>query len=324
MRRLLSAAVFAMTLAADAAPAFDLQGHRGARGLAPENTREGFAVALSVGVSTLELDLGMSKDGVLVVHHDIWLNPDTTRGPDGRFLAERGPALRALTLAELKRYDVGRLKPGTAYASAFPGQRSIDGARIPALSEVFELARRAGAGQVRFNIETKLTPASAGDTADPESFAAAVVQAIRDAGIAPRVRVQSFDWRTLSAFRRIAPEIERVCLTAERIINNLQRGRPGRSPWTAGLDIDDFGGSVPRLVEAAECAVWSPFYRDLTVDALAEAKPLGLKVIPWTVNDQTDMQRLIEAGVDGLITDYPDALRAVMAAKGMPLPPANP
>ena len=319
------AAALAIFVAVSSAIAFDLQGHRGARGLAPENTLEGFARALSIGVSTLELDLGMSKDGVVVAHHDIWLNADTTRGPDGLFLAQRGPALRALTLAELRRYDVGRLKPGTAYAASLPEQRPIDGARIPTLAAVFDRVRQAKADRVRFNIEAKMTPAAGADAADPETFAAAVIQIVRDAGLAARVSVQSFDWRTLAAFRRLAPEIARMCLTVERGANdNIQRGRPGPSPWTAGLDVDDVGGSTPRLVKAADCAGWSPLFLDLTDGALKEAKALGLTVIPWTVNEPADMDRLIAAGVDGLITDYPDRLRAVMAARKLPLPPPLP
>ncbi len=111
MRRTLATTALLCTLPGPLA-AFDLQGHRGARGLAPENTIEAFAAALSIGVSTLEFDLGMTRDGVLIVHHDVWLNPDTTRKPDGDFLSARGPALRALTLAELKRYDVGASSPG--------------------------------------------------------------------------------------------------------------------------------------------------------------------------------------------------------------------
>src|SRR5215470_2427290 len=302
-----------------AATAFDLQGHRGARGLVPENTLEAFATALSIGVTTLELDLAMTKDGILVVSHDSYLNPAHTRGPDGNFLAAQGPAIRSLTWEELQRYDVGRLKPGTAYSAAFPEQRGKDGVRIPALTELFELARRGGAGHVRFSIETKLTPTSGADTPDPETFAGALAAAVREAGLAARVSVQSFDWRTLEAMRRIAPELERVCLTIDGGRDDtLQRGRPGASPWTAGFDIDDFGGSTPRLVSAAGCAAWSPRFRDLTPRALAEAK--GLKVIPWTVNERADMERLIELRVDGIITDYPNRLRALMAEKNIPLP----
>src|SRR5262249_7827545 len=139
MTKMVAAGIVAVGFFASAAAAFDLQGHRGARGLAPENTLEAFATALSIGVTTLEFDLAITRDGILVVSHDSRLKPDHTRGPDGEFLDAEGPAIRSLTLAEVKRYDVGRLKPGTAYAAAFPEQRGMDGARIPTLMEVFEL-----------------------------------------------------------------------------------------------------------------------------------------------------------------------------------------
>jgi len=323
MTKVIAGGIAAVSLILSAAAfAFDLQGHRGARGLAPENTLEAFATALSIGVSTLELDLAMTKDGILVVSHDSRLNPAHTRGPDGRFLDADGPAIRSLGLAEVKQYDVGRAKPGSSYARTFPEQRGMDGVRIPTLTEVFDLVRDAQAGQIRLNIETKMTPDSGADTPDPETFAGAVAKAVQAAGLVARVSIQSFDWRTLAALRRIAPEIARVCLTSDGGGGDtLQRDRPGPSPWTAGLDIDDFAGSTPRLVAAAACATWSPNFRNLSPAALAEAKSLGLKVIPWTVNERADMARLLPLGLAGLITDYPDRLRAAMAQQGMALPP---
>jgi glycerophosphoryl diester phosphodiesterase len=326
MKKIIAAAIIVVSVVlCSAAGAFDLQGHRGARGLAPENTLPAFATALSIGVTTLELDLAMTSDGVLVVSHDSRLNPDHTRGPDGTFLSAEGPAIRSLTLAQLQRYDVGRLKPGTAYAAAFPEQRGMDGVRIPTLMEVFDLARQAKADHVRLNIETKLTPTSGANTPDPETFAAAVARAVREAELAARVSIQSFDWRTLAIMRRIVPEIERVCLSIDGGSGDtLRRGQPGASPWTAGLDIDDFGGSAPRLVAAAGCSVWSPHQRNVTPASLVEAQALGLKVIPWTVNERPDMERLIQMGVAGIITDYPDRLRAVMVEREIPLPPAVP
>ncbi|HEX8168814.1 MAG TPA: glycerophosphodiester phosphodiesterase [Beijerinckiaceae bacterium] len=299
--------------------AFDLQGHRGARGVAPENTLPGFAKALAIGVSTLELDLGLTKDGVVVVHHDARLNPDTTRGPDGQYLTEVGPAIHSLTLEELRRYDVGRLKARTPYARRLPAQEPADGARIPTLAEVFDLAKRAGAGHVRFNLETKLAPGSH-DTPEPEPFARAVAETVRAAGMSERVTVQSFDWRTLKAFERIAPELPRSCLTSEGHFDTMQRGIDGPSPWTAGLDIDAYG-SVPALVHAAGCQIWSPSFRDLTEERMVRAKALGLQVLPWTVNAPEAMAQLVDWGVDGLITDYPDRARAALAQKGIPLPP---
>ena len=305
------------------APAFalDLQAHRGGRGLRPENTLAAFENALRMGVTTLELDIALTADGVAVISHEPALYPGTARDADGRWLKEPGPLIRSLTLAEVQRYDVGRLKPGSAYAAALPEQRPADGARIPTLAALFGEVARAGADHVRFNIETKITPTSGAETPDPDTFAMAVATAIRAAGLTGRASVQSFDWRTLTALRSVAPEIERVCLTTEvPNFDTIRRGEPGPSPWTAGLDIDDFG-SVPRLVAAAGCAVWSPLYRNAKPDDVAAAKALGLKVIPWTVNERADMERLIALGVDGLITDYPHHLRAVMAAKEMPLPP---
>jgi glycerophosphoryl diester phosphodiesterase len=299
---------------------FDLQGHRGARGLAPENTIESFSTALAIGVTTLELDVGMTKDGVVVVHHDEWLNPDTTRGPDGAFLSRRGPAIYSLTLEELKRYDVGRLKPGTAYAASLPEQRPQDGVHIPTLAEVFALSKRAD--HIRFNIETKLTPASGADVPEPEPFAEAVAAVVREAGLAERVSIQSFDWRILRVLRRVEPDILRGGLTSEQPdYDTIQRGKPGASPWTAGLDVNQVGGSVPRLVAAADCGVWSPAFEDLTSECIAEASALGIRVIPWIVNEPDQMDRLVRMGVAGIITDYPDRLRRVLAANNVPLPP---
>ena len=157
-----------------------------------------------------------------------------------------------------------------------------------------------------------MSPLAPDETVAPEAFARAVVGVLRAEGVIERTDLQSFDWRVLHAARRLAPGISTVCLTAEqRWIDNVLRGRPGPSPWTAGLDIDAFGGSVPRLVKAAGCAVWSPFYREVSEEALSEAHALGLRVVVWTVNDVGDMLALARMGVDGIITDYPD--RAVEA-----------
>ena len=195
------------------AMAFDLQGHRGARGLAPENTLPAFAKALSLGVTTLELDVGVTKDDVVVVMHDRRLNPDVVRGPDGAWLTASGPAIRDLSFSELSRYDVGRLKPGSRYAQGFPDQTPVDGARVPRLAEVFALAAKAGNASVRFNIETKISPLAPAETLAPEPFARALVAEIRKAGMTSRATIQSFDWRTLTVVQAEAPEIVTVYLS---------------------------------------------------------------------------------------------------------------
>ena len=318
-------AVAAAGLAAAARPALDVQGHRGARGLAPENTLAAFAKALSLGVSTLELDTGVTADGVVVVTHDPLLNPDLTRDAQGRFLEAPGPPIVQLTYDQLRGYDVGRLRPGTAYAARYPHQVAADGQRMPKLADVFALAARAGNTAVRFNVETKSDPRKAAPTAAPEAFAEAVVRVVREERMQPRTLVQSFDWRTLRHVAKIAPEIARACLTVQRPgDDNVEAGRPGRPASLAGLDVDDFGGSVPRLVKAAGCGVWSPHALDLKEAAVAEAHALALEVVPWTVNEARDMETLIGYGVDGIITDYPDRLLAVLAARGLERPRPTP
>lgn len=304
------------------AGSFDLQGHRGARGLAPENTLPAFETALALGVTTLETDVSMTRDGVLVLSHDSRLNPALTRGADGRWITLPGPAIFSLTQAELARYDVGRLDPASDYARQWPQQRAVDGTRIPAFAQLLDIAAATG---VQLNVETKLTPDSADHTPEPKRFAAAVVQAVRDAGLAKQVTIQSFDWRTLVEAKRLAPEIATACLTiASPNFDTVRAGADGASRWHAGLRIADFGGSLPRLVQGAGCSIWSPFWRNLDAATLAEAHALGLLVIPWTVNDPAQMANLVVMGVDGLITDYPDRARAVLAERGLALPSARP
>jgi glycerophosphoryl diester phosphodiesterase len=312
-------------LGVTAAIAFDLQGHRGARGRRPENTLPAFAYALGIGVATLELDLGMTRDGALVVAHDPRLNPDLARTPAGEWVESPGPTLFSLSFAEVARHDVGRLRPGTLYAARFPEQQPVDGARMPRLEDVFDLAERAGNREVRFNVEMKTDPGQPAATATPEAFADAVAAVVTRRKLAPRVTLQSFDWRSLARLRQIAPAIERSHLTIQGPgEDNVRLGTPGPNLWLAGLDPTAHGGSVPKLVAAAAGQVWSPDARTVTPEAVREAHALKLKVLPWTVNEPADMERLIEMGVDGLISDYPDRLRAVMTRRGMALPRPTP
>lgn len=309
-----------------AAPGFDLQGHRGARGLMPENTLPAFEAALALGVTTLELDTVVTADGVVVVHHDRRLAPERTRGAAGTWIAEANPpAIFGLTAADLAAYDIGRAKPGSRYLKRWPAQASLDGVRIPTLAAVLTRAEALSGGTVRYNIETKIAPDAPAESPEPEAFAAALVAVLREAGVADRAAVQSFDWRTLQAVQRLAPEIDTVYLTAEQDwLDTLRRGEAVPSPWLGGLEIDWKQATLPQAIHRAGGAVWSPYYRDLHEADLREAQRLGLRVVVWTVNDAADMASLIDLGVDGLITDYPDRAREVMVEKGLPLPSAFP
>lgn len=309
---------------ADIAQALDLQGHRGARGLLPENTLPAFARALAIGVTTLELDTAVTGDGVVVVSHDATLNPDITRGADGQWLTRGDIAVHALTFAQLRQYDVGRIQPRTAYALRFPAQQPVDGTRMPRLADVFALARRAGNSTVRFNIETKISPEQPQHSLPPAEFARALIALVRAEKLESRVTIQSFDWRTLQVVQREAPQIATVYLTAQRSWLDNIRARDADSPWTAGFHISRHAGSVPRTIKAAGGAVWSPYFGDVTPETVREAQQAGLKVVVWTVNEPRDIMRMIDLGVDGIISDYPDRLRHIAAERGLPLPPATP
>jgi glycerophosphoryl diester phosphodiesterase len=319
---LLSATI---VLSGCATQSFDLQGHRGARGLAPENTLAAFDKALDVGVSTLELDVGVTKDGIVVVLHDRALNPDIARDASNQWITSKALRVNALTYAELKTYDVGRLRPGSNYEKTFATQQAIDGERIPALRDLFRVVHARGADTVRLNIETKLSPLAPDETLEPEPFVRALIAEIEGARLQGRVTIQSFDWRTLLIAQRIAPHIATVYLTSQQGANDtVQIGKPGKSEWLGGYDVDDYAGSIPKLVKAAGGTAWSPHFRDLTEALVRAAHDEGVMVIPWTVNDETDMLRLVAWQVDGIITDYPDMLRTVMARRGMRVPPRYP
>ncbi len=290
----------------------ELHGHRGARGLYPENTLAGFAGALAIGVDALELDVAITADDVVVVTHDATLNPDITRTADGAWLTQRGPQVRSLRAAELARYDVGRIRPGSSYAALFPDQAPHDGARIPALADVLGID-----SSVIFNIELKTFPSGGDATLDGAAMADAVV-AVSDAlGVASRIIVQSFDWRGPRHLRRTRPDIRVAWLTRSAI-------RSDARAWWDGPDPADYAGSVPRAVAAEGGPTWGPDFLDLTEDSVAEAHALGLRVVPWTVNRPDDMRRLIHWGVDGLISDRPDLARGARAEAGRRLPPVRP
>lgn len=310
---------------ASTAQGFDLQGHRGARGLMPENTLPGFAMALSIGVNTLELDVGITRDGHVVVIHNPHLEPELARTADGKWIAGQGPAIYSLTLAQIKSYDVGRLNPDTGYAGRYPGQIPVDGATVPTLAEVFDLVIRSGNNDVRFNIESKLDPRFPDLSPPPDAFAGAVLKIVQQYRMQKRVILQSFDWRMLQEVQRLAPEITTSYLTASQSwLDNLQIDQPGPSPWLAGYDVDQYGASVPRAIKAAGGRIWSSYYPELTAEGVKEAHELGLSVKVWTVNDPVDMGALIDMGVDGIITDYPDVLRDLLINRKIAVPAPTP
>jgi len=286
----LMAAVVNPSATAAAQPStFDLQAHRGGRGETTEESLRAFAKSLELGVSTLELDIVLTRDAQPLVWHDPVIEPakcaDTgpvfTGDPDYPYVGKR---VADLTLAQIRTLDCGHLLP------EFPDAEVVPGNVIATLPEVFALAGHAG---VRYNIETKV------DADNQQQIVDVILAAVRAAGKLDAVEIQSFDWRTLPLVRAAEPAIPLVAL------------------WEQGPD--PISGAV-----AVGADIVSPDYSVVDRAFTERAHAAGLRVIPWTVNDADAMRQQIAAGVDGLITDYPSRLRAVMAELGMPLPPSYP
>ena len=303
-------------VSAGAPPDFDVQAHRGGRDRRPENTLAAFRYAIELGVNTLELDTAVTRDRVVVVRHDPRLNPELTRDSGG-FISVAPPVfIKDLSLVELKSYTVGQLKPRSSYFYKHREQQPVPGERIPTLEEVFELADKFGAQSIRFNIEIKTYPPHPGYTIEVEEFVDLVLSLISKYGLAGRVTIQSFDWRSLRRVQEKAPAIEIACLTVKSFSidgasYNLQPGRPGASLWLAGLDYDEFENAV-ALVAAFGADIISPYRREIKREDVLAAHRAGLRIIPWTVNNRTEMKKFIEWGVDGIITDKPDILKNLL------------
>ena len=280
---------------ASTAHGFDLQGHRGARGLLPENSLVGFAKALSIGVSTLELDLAITQDASVVVIHNPHFEPEIARDASGNWLTKSSASIHSMPLNEVQSYDVGRLNSNTRYGQRFANQQPVDGTRVPTLAAVFDLVNRSGNRDVGFNIEIKIHPEKPELSASPESFVKAVLKVVHTYRMEQRVSIQSFDWRALQAVQRQDPSIRTSYLTAgQPWLNNLQTAQPGKSPWLGGLDIDDFSGNIPKAIKSAGGDIWSSYHKEVTRESIAEAQQLELLVKVWTVNESKRMRELID------------------------------
>jgi glycerophosphoryl diester phosphodiesterase len=309
----------------------DVQAHRGGLGLVTESTLDAFANALRIGVTTLELDVRLTADGEPVVTHDRRVPATKCRDTAPSVAGDReypyvGDLIRRLSVAQLATLDCGwQQLPG------FPHQRVVANARMPLLSEVFTLVDCYGADEVRFSIDVKFPADAPGESASRGRLVRVVAREIRQARLLDRVAIASVDWGVLMRMRKVEARLPIVAASHPRF---LQAGKAAASPWLGGIDIDDFHGSVVAAAASFGANAISPVhgtptgagtgdkgYTAFTTRKLVRrAHRNGLKVVPWTVDDAPTMRRLIEADVDGIITDYPNRLRAVMARRGLRLP----
>ena len=315
---------------------FDLQAHRGGRDARAENTLYSFAYAMELGVTTLEMDMQLTKDGRLVISHNPVMNWMLAKGPDGQYAPKQNPPdIRTMTLAEVQQYDMGVMNPaaGSYYDLHGKTQIATPGAQMPTLDQVFELANAYGNKKVMFNIETKSyadpeDPYYA-NSPDPDVFVEKVYEVVKKYNMQNRVTIQSFDWRTLKAMNAIAPELTLVALSSEQPSWGkggmyLRIGEKAPSPHLGGLNINDFKGDYVKAAKEIGADVVSPYFKELSPDLIDEAHALGMKVVPWTVNSPKDMEMLLAMGVDGMISDQPWVLRDVLIKKGIAVPEPTP
>lgn len=289
-------------------------GHRGAAGLKPENTLIGFSRAIELGVHAIELDVLVTADNVLVVHHDFSLKPEIARLPDGARLNDyTGTQINQLTVDQLKSFDVGRLKPHTRYASRYPDQIPSDGQRIPTLREVIQLIKKSSPKPVQLWIEIKTSPEQPSKTPAPERVAEDIVNLLKEENVTQGVKVLSFDWRSLIHIQKIAPSIPTVYLSSEtKQFKAASFMNPWESEWTAGFDIGTYGGSIPRTIKAAGGCWWGPKYTQITAEQVDMAHRLGVNVAVWTPDKKRLLVKMIKLGVDAIITNRPDRLLHIM------------
>ena len=323
---------------AESAPrhAFDLQAHRGGLGLRPESTLSSFGNAMRLGVSTLELDVQITEDGVAVVTHDRQISPvkcqDTAPAfPDDPEYPYVGKYMNTLTLAQVKTLDCGTRHPTNPDDPFVKTMEMVPGSKMPTLTEIFDLVKRYGAEDIKLNVETKVEAGATEETAPREQFVQVVARDVSEAGMSAQVTIQSFDWGALMRMREVEPRLPIVALTNKDF---LQCGQPGASPWLGGIDADDYDCNLVRAAHSFGADAISPVhgfpqngtvsdpdYRPyVTRQMVDEAHAAGMKVIPWTIDDRPTMEKLMDDGVDGLITDYPDRLREVMADRRYVLP----
>ncbi len=299
-------------------------GHRGARGLITENSLQGFTQTLAMGVHALELDVHISRDGVVVVHHDASLNTDITRDSQGLRLDAVTPTIYELDFELLQQYQLCSPRPGSDYAQQFPQQQGGTSQRIPRLEQIIELLKVPGYQQVELVIELKLDARKPHQGLAAESFCDTVVDVLRRENMLQRCYLQSFDWKAILHAQHKHPEVRCAFLSVQRREwNNIDALDGLDSPWTCGFKIKDHNFNLPEMIHAAGGRIWAPDYHQLAAEQITAAQALGMRVVAWTVNKPADMLRLMEFGIDGIITDYPDRLRVLMEQHGYELPGAN-
>ncbi len=287
--------------------------HRAGAGYLPENSLPAVKHSLTLDIDFIDIDVVLSSDKKLISYHDPILNPDFTRDKEG-FYISNDIAVKNLKAKELKSFDIGKIKPGTERAYLFPNQESIDGTSVSSLDEIIEQIL-AAPKEINIQIEVKINPFEPENTFPVHDFVEALKHTLLKHSIVSLVEIQSFNWAFLIALQKELPQVKTAYLV-DVIENSNNEIQPDLdSMWTAGHLIEDLEYSLVSTVKKLGGSIIGPDYRLVTPSLVENAQKLGLKVVPWTVDDPDHMSKLIDMNVDGIITNIPKTLTQVLNAK---------
>jgi glycerophosphoryl diester phosphodiesterase len=286
-----------------------IYGHRGARGDLPENTLESFKYLFDNGINAYETDILISKDLVPVITHDFRLDPSLTKDKEGNWIKDENIKIFDLTYDEISNFDVGSLNKLTRYGRRFVNQRSLENQKIPKLSELLELSSKNVLQNLLINLEIKSTPDEKNLTPDPKDLVQIVLNEINNSNLKDKIIISSFDWRILREVKKQSPEIPRAYLTFQQEKGmKIKKTIYSKSPWIDHIPLT-IVYDLPKIIKELGGSAWHPYYKDINKKAVKDAHDNNLPVNVWTVNDEDDMLKMIEYGVDGIMTDYPLTLK---------------
>jgi len=288
--------------------------HRGGAGLWPELTLHAYQNALALGVDCVDLDVHLSQDKVVVVTHDPYISHTLARH-NHHFLSQPGPAIRELTVDDIQSYDVGRLNPDATYQENYPEQVPQDGEMIPTLEQVLSLCERQSHRQMHYQIEIKNAPGTLAEGVPPHEIVPRVAEVLKKFHIGKRATIHSFLWENVLLAKSLLPDITTACITDTQAL--CDKMYPAAKDWYAGFTFKQLG-EVPTILKQLQ--VWNPEGNTLKREWIDQAHAAGIKVIPWTVDNPERMKTLIEAGIDGIITNRPDLMRDILVQLHYPTP----
>ena len=287
-----------------------IYGHRGARGDMPENTLSGFNYIFENDILAFETDVLISKDKIPVITHDFFLNPDFTKDNNGNWIKRDDIKIYDLDYDELVNYDVGQLNKSTRYGKRFKDQKTINNQKIIKLKELLDLIEIFPKEDFFINLEIKSSPLEEGLTPSPQEMVSYVKKEILKSKYFDKILISSFDWRILSECKKQLPNTLRGYLTFQQDLGSSKKTIYPGSPWMDTKEQFNMF-ELPKLINKLEGHVWCAFHRDITKQNVAMAHDLGMGVNVWTVNSESDMIKMINYGVDGIITDFPNRLKKV-------------